>query len=219
MSPTLQIVLLWIGFGASHVLLSSPRVRPRLVAAVGDRPFLGLYSLVAFAFFIPLVSVYLEHRHEGGWLWVVSMTPALTWTVYVLATLGVLLLVAGLAAPAPTSMVSRSAPPVRGVHRITRHPVIMGFGWIGLVHLVPNASATDVAFFAGLPAFAVIGCLHQERRMRAVRGPEFAAYLEATPFLPFTGRGALRGLAEIPVWVYGLAIALSAGMRWLHPGG
>jgi len=217
MSPVIQIVLLWIGFAASHVLLSSQALRPVLVARLGERAFLGLYSLVSLALFVPLVSVYLDHRHEGGWLWSVSMTPAVTWLVYALMTVGVVMVVAGIASPSPTSLVAGDGPlEVRGMQRITRHPLIMGFGVIGAVHLVPNASATDVAFFAGLPIFAGIGCRHQELRMRATRGPAFAAYLDATPFLPFTGGGTLRGLRELPAWVLPAGIGLSAALRWLH---
>lgn len=217
MSPSVQIVLLWLAFGASHVALSSRRLRPRIVARTGERGFLGLYSVVAFAFFVPLVSVYLGNRHGGGWLWTVPMTPVVTWTVYAVMTVGVLLIVAGLVSPSPTSLAAgRGAVEVKAVHRLTRHPLFMGFGWIGVVHLVPNASLNDVLFFAGLPVFAVVGCLHQERRLRATRGPEFAAYVDATPFLPFTGSQTLRGLREIPLWLYALAIATSATLRWLH---
>jgi len=200
-SPSIQILLLWLAFGASHVALSSHALRPAIVARTGEAVFQILYSVVALAIFVPLVAVYLEHRHTGPWLWMVSMTPVVTWLVYAAMTVGVLLLVCGLVSPSPTSFASGGGPvAVQGIHRVTRHPLLMGFGWIGLVHLVPNASLADVVFFAGLPAFAVVGCRHQEQRLRRTRGPEFEAYLDATPFLPFTGAGALRGLREIPLW-------------------
>jgi len=217
MPPSLEIGLLWLGFGASHVLLSSHALRPRIVARIGDRAFQGLYSLVALLFFVPLVWVYLDHRHEGPWLWIVSMTPGVLWLVYALMTVGVLLVVAGLGSPSPTSLLAGPGPvEVRGIHRITRHPLIMGFGWIGLVHLVPNASLIDLLFFAGLPVFAIVGCRHQERRQRATRGPELAAYLEATPFLPFAGPGRVRGLRELPAGVWAVGVALSVALRALH---
>lgn len=217
MSPWLEIVLLWIAFGASHIALSSNAWRPRVVARTGARGFQGLYSLVALVIFVSLVSVYLDHRHGGGWFWTVSITPLRLWLVYALTTVGVLLLVAGFVSPSPTSMGASTGPvAVRGIHRITRHPVVMGFGWIGLSHLILNASATDVAFWAGFPLFAVAGAYHQERRMLVRRGPEFGAYLAATPFLPFTGASSLRGLAELPPLVWVVGIGLSAGLRWLH---
>jgi len=217
MTTSLEIALLWLAFGASHIALSSNAWRPAIVARSGERAFQALYSLVALAIFVPLVALYLDHRHTGGWLWSVTLTPGSLWLVYAVTTVGVLLLVAGFVSPSPTAMNAGRGPvDVRGVHRITRHPVVMGFGWIGLSHLILNASVTDVAFWAGFPLFAIAGARHQELRMRATRGPEFAAYLDATPFLPFTGRGALRGLAELPPWVWALGIGLAAGLRWLH---
>ncbi|HKJ25651.1 MAG TPA: NnrU family protein [Myxococcota bacterium] len=217
MSPSLEIVLLWLAFGTSHIALSSNAWRPAIVARTGSLAFQALYSVLALAIFVPLVSVYLGHRHGGGWLWTVPITPVSLWIVYALTTVGVLLLVAGFVTPSPTSISAGKGPvEVRGVHRITRHPVVMGFGWIGLSHLVLNASLNDVAFWLGFPLFAIVGARHQERRMRVTRGPEFAAYLDATPFVPFTGRGSLRGVAELPPLVWVVGIGLAAGLRWLH---
>ena len=95
MSPVSKITLLWLAFAGSHLLLSSLTLRPRITGRIGERAFLGLYSLLSLALFVPLVSIYLEHRHEGAFLWTVSMTPAVTWLVYALMTVGVLLVVAG----------------------------------------------------------------------------------------------------------------------------
>ena len=49
MSPTATIVLLWVAFAATHMGLSSVGLRPRLTALLGERPFQGVYSLIAFA--------------------------------------------------------------------------------------------------------------------------------------------------------------------------
>ena len=46
MNPVLTIVLLWLAFGTSHIVLSSLWLRGRLVAALGEKGFLGLYSLI-----------------------------------------------------------------------------------------------------------------------------------------------------------------------------
>ena len=45
MSPTLEVVLWWAAFAGSHLLMSSRPVRSRMVAALGERVFQGLYSL------------------------------------------------------------------------------------------------------------------------------------------------------------------------------
>src|SRR5438105_1999736 len=133
MSPTLRIALLWIGFAGSHVTLSSSPVRDRIVARFGEGPFRGFYSLVAFGFFIPLVSTYFANKHAGGWLWVLPHTPLLRWIVFVGMGLAFILAVAGLIRPSPAGVVPGPSTP-RGVHRITRHPVMMAIALFGLVH-------------------------------------------------------------------------------------
>lgn len=215
MDEALPIVLLWLAFGATHLGLASVRVEPVLVARLGRPVFLGFYSLVALALFVPLVAFYFDHRHAGPWLWVIPVGPALRGLLYAFMTFGVVLVVASLARPGPAALVPGSAEP-RGVHRITRHPMMMGLALLFAAHLVPNASATDVAFFGGFVLFALAGAWHQDARKRA-RGPaSFRRFHAATSFLPFGRRGSLRGVREIPPAVMAAGVLAALGMRWLH---
>jgi uncharacterized membrane protein len=214
MSPLTTIVLLWLGFAGSHLLLSSVPVRRRLVARMGEQPFRGLYSLVAFAFFIPLVVTYFTHKHAGPVLWMLPHGPVLTTTVYVVMGFAFVLIAAGLMQPSPAFVVPGDATP-RAVHRITRHPVMMGLALIGLAHLLPNGGATDVAFFGGLVLFALIGSAHQDRRKLASGDERFRRFYEATPFFPFTGRAAPGGLGGlVPAAAVGVAAACI--VRYFH---
>ncbi len=217
MSPTLEIVLLWLLFSATHMGLSSLRVRPLLAEKLGERGFLGVYSLVAFAVFIPLVGCYWGHRHEGELLWAVGVGPGLLWTLYVLWGVSVTLMVLGLIQQSPASMMAPGggASP-RGVLRLTRHPLFMGLALLAALHLIVNGFATDVAFFGGLAAYSVIGCLHQDRRKLVSDGDTYRAWYDATPFFPFTGRGTLQGLRELPIPGVVGGIALTVAIRWIH---
>src|SRR6266704_209573 len=124
-SPTAQVVLLWLGFAGTHLVLSSLPVRQRIVARVGENPFRGLYSLVAFAFFVPLVWTFFAHKHAGRWLWLVERGPALRWPMYVGMAGAFILVAAALVRPSPAAIVPGEARP-HGVYRITRHPLVMG---------------------------------------------------------------------------------------------
>jgi len=213
-----EILLLWAAFTATHLGLASVRVEPRLRAKLGDGPFLGLYSLVALAIFIPLVRIYLANRHAGAWLWQVPVGPPLRAALYLGMTLGLVLTVGALVKPSPAAVAPGRAE-VTGIYRVTRHPLVLGLALVFALHLIPNASSADVAFFGGFVAFALAGAWHQDARKLHTPPPGFAAFHAATQFLPFTRAGALRGLREIPllVWAIGLALALFA--RWLHPRG
>lgn len=206
---------LWIAFGATHTGLSSGPVRGRLVARLGPGGFLGAYSALAIALFVPLVWVYLANRHSGPLLWSNPLGPFSLWVLYVAMGIAFVLMVAGLVQPSPVALGARPGP-LRGVHRITRHALFMGTALFGALHLVPNGFASDVAFFAGFPAFALVGCWHQDRRKLASEGPAFHQFVEQTSFLPFARRGWLRGVRELPLWVIGVGIASTVALRWLH---
>jgi uncharacterized membrane protein len=206
----------WLAFAASHMGLSHAPVRSRLVAALGERGFFGVYSLVAFATFIPLVSTYFAHKHEGPFLWYLGSFPALRWIMYAGMALALSLLVAALLRPSPAAIVP-GKPEVAGAYHITRHPLFMAVGIFGLLHLLAaRVNATELAFFAGFPLFAWIGCRHQDRRKLASGSEAFRRFHDQTVFFPFTGSGTLRGLREIRLPLV-IGIALATLLRVYHP--
>jgi uncharacterized membrane protein len=214
MSPVLAIVLLWVGFAGSHLVLSSVPVRQRLTARIGEPRFRGLYSLLAFAFFIPLTWVYFANKHAGPLLWTPMHGPAVRWIVYAGMGLAFVLLAASFVQPSPASVVPGDTTP-KGVLRLTRHPLLMAIAVFGLVHLLPNAHAADVAYFAGFPLFATIGAWHQDQR-KLVTVPKFREFYERTPFFPFTGRHTLRGMVELPLVAVGVGALLAVTVRYFH---
>ena len=214
MSPVIAIVVLWLGFAGSHLFLSSLPIRERIIARIGEPNFRGLYSVVAFAFFIPLVWVYFAHKHAGPVLWSAPATPAVHWVVYAGMALAFVLLTASFVQPSPANVVPGDPNP-RGVLRLTRHPLLMGILVFGLVHLLPNGGAADVAYFGGFVLFPIVGAWHQDRRKLATV-PEFRAFYERTAFFPFTGRDTLRGLRELPPMVVAAALAIAVTVRYFH---
>ena len=215
MSATLTIVALWLAFAGSHMLLSSPSTRSRLVARLGEGPFLGLYSVVAFAFFVPLVWTYFANKHAGPLLWSVPIGPVLRAGIYGGMLVAFVLIVGGLLRPSPASLVPGDATP-RGAQRLTRHPLFMGFGLFGLLHLIPNGNAADIAFFGGFPLFAIVGCRHQDERKLASGPAGYATYYRETPFLPFTGSATFQGIRELGPAILLGALGTTVILRWFH---
>jgi uncharacterized membrane protein len=216
MLATVVIVALWLGFAGSHMALSSRRLRPALVARLGEPGFLAVYSLVSLALFVPLVWFYFGHKHAGPLLWSISIGTPLRWMIYAGMAVAFVLMVSGLVRPSPTSIVPGDTTP-RGALRLTRHPLFMGLGLFGLLHLLPNGNAADVAFFGGFPVFAVVGCRHQDERKLAAGGPDFARFHRETPFLPFTGSHTLLGIREVGPWLIASGVAVTVLLRWFHP--
>ena len=126
MDPTLSILCLWALFAATHMVLSSVALRPRLVRTLGDRGFLGVYSLIALATFVWLCVVYGGHRHEGALLYALAVPDVLRFALYALQAVAWTLVVASFATPSPAALGSEApdAAAVAAVHRMTRHPAL-----------------------------------------------------------------------------------------------
>ena len=171
--------------------------------------------MIALALFVPLVQVYLANKHSGPLLWSIGLGAVARWVFYVFVGAALTLAVNGILQPSPGSLLGGKAE-VRGVLRLTRHPLFMGFGLLGLLHMIPNGFASDLAFFAGLPVFAVVGCRHQDQRKIATGTPGYRELVAATPFLPFTKPGAWQGLGEIGIAKIAVGIIVTVVIRWFH---
>jgi len=219
MSPVASILLLWLAFGLSHLFLSSRGPRAKLIGWLGERGFLGVYSGVALATFIPLVSTYFAHKHEGPLLWAPGVGTWGLWAIYGVMGVAFVFLIAGLVTPSPTSMTASpeaGEQKPRGVHLLTRHAFLMSTALFGAAHLVPNGYATDVAFFAGFPLFVLLGAMHQDRRKLSDPSSGYRGFYEATPLIPFTGRQTLAGLRGLDWRVVVGGVALAWLVRHYH---
>lgn len=54
----------------------------------------------------------------------------------------------------PTNLVGGDSGAPRGILRVTRQPLMMGFAIFGALFLLWSGRSTDVAFFGGFAAFA-----------------------------------------------------------------
>ena len=215
MVATIVILLLWLGFAATHIGLSTAPMRQRLVARLSENPFRGIYSLISFAFFIPLIWVYFANKHAGPWLWMLPKGIPLLVVMYVGMSIAFILLIGSLVRPSPGAVVPGSATP-QGVQRITRHPLFMALALFGFLHLLPNSSTVDIVFFGGFPVFSLIGGWHQDRRKLANGAAPYRQFYESTPFLPFTGAATLQGIREISPAIIAGGILATIVVRYFH---
>lgn len=219
MTTTWSIVFWIAAFAATHMGLSSLRVRPRLVAALGEVPYLGLYSVVSFATFVPLVTAWMGGIHGGPLLWDLRAVPGLRTAGLVVSWLSFTLALAALVQPSPAAIGPRSTTRARGLTRITRHPLFMNVGIWALAHVLLNGWLNDVLFFGGVFLVGLAGCMHQDSRKRVTEKGTLDEFFAETSLLPFAailaGRQRLVP-AELP-WI-GLAVggAASAAIYLWH---
>lgn len=217
------IVFWWLLFGGSHIVLSSSFVRPQLIAKVGDRPFQGIYSLVALATFIPLCVYYGNHKHSGIQLWrsFLGLDLIAKDLNVLLMAFAFILLVSGLIARPPSSMLaSGGTPEAYGVTRITRHPTFAAFFLFGIAHCLMNGTFADLAFFGGFSVFAWIGAAHQDGR-KVVDVPGYATFKDQTSFIPFAAIVDKRqplNVGELRWTIVLVALVVFYIVRAHHPG-
>jgi uncharacterized membrane protein len=222
MDPLVATVLLAILFIGTHVGLATEPVRPRLVAALGEWGFRGLFFAIAAAAFTWLVVVYADHRTAGppG----PGLGASTPWRAILsaLAVVGVTLMVASLAGypatPYADDHPSRIRPP-RGLERVTRHPFFVGTALFAMSHALLAAHAIGAVLMGALALLAMAGPIHQDAKLRRLRGPAFDGYVRATSTVPFAailaGRQRLV-LRELPLGALAAGLAVAVGLRAMH---
>ncbi len=221
MDPVLGIGFWAVAFVGSHLVLSSAQVRSRLVAMVGEQPYRGIYSLVAFVTIVPLIIVFARHKHAGPMLWYLRNFEAIRVLSWLLMFVAVILLVASFVSPNPGMI---GAPSRRdgavGVLKLTRHPSFVAISIFGFAHLLMNGWLGDVIFFATFPALGILGGLHQDRRKLRELGESYRALMAQTSFFPGAALGSGRQnwtSTDIPWAAIGIGTALTIVIIMIHP--
>ena len=223
MDPVFAIALWAVLFLGKHLVISSRAVRPRLIAAVGDGAYAGIYSLVAFATFVPLILAFAYHKHSGAMLWNLRDVPPVRWLVWMLMLFAFIIFIASIITPNPGTIGApggRGASVARGVLKISRHPGFIGFSIFGIAHILMNGFVGDVIFFGSFPALSIIGGMHQDARKKVQLGAPYQRLVDSTSIFP--GLALIQGRqhwtsADMPWTAIAIGIALTAIILWLHP--
>jgi uncharacterized membrane protein len=212
------VLIATAAFVGSHFLLSHP-LRAPLVKALGEKPFSGLYSIVAAMTFIWMVYAYSQAPLVVLWS-DVAWTRILAWLLMAPA---VLLLVCGLSSDNPTlgplTSVTRLAAGARGALAITRHPLMWGIALWAIGHILANGDSATVIMAGGNLILAVVGALAIDARKQAELGEAYKAFMARTSFVPFaalaSGRTRLSA-ADLGWHRIGIAIVLYVALAYAH---
>lgn len=223
MGPAEWVALWAILFTLTHFGLASSAIRPRLIAALGEWPYRGLFSVVSFATLVPLIIEYFRHKHAGAILWMLGAVTPVRWLAVVLAFSGLLLAIASFTNPSPAGIgaeMSGAQIEARGVLRITRHPLFAGLGLWALAHMIVNGSVGDLFFFGTFAVVGIIGAMFQDRRKIADLGEPYRRLVEQTSFIPGMAliqrrqQFAVREMPWLAVAIGAVALAILVA---LHP--
>lgn len=216
MDTTLYLIIATLVFLGIHVLPSTP-LRALAVKAVGEKAWVGLFSLASIAGLSWMISAYARAPFEALW-------PGLRLIPVALLPIAFVLLVCGLTSRNPT-VIGQAASlkredPARGILRVTRHPVMWAVMlWAG-AHLLAVGSLQAVVFYGGLLLLAAAGTALQDARKAKALGADWAHFAARTSNIPFAAIAQRRNemhWREIGWWRPAAGLALFALLLYLHP--
>ena len=210
MTPLGQLELAAATFVGSHFVLSHPLRRP-LAKAIGERGFLLLYSLIAFATLGWMIwAATRVGPEEMRWV----PTTALVAIASILTWLGTILFVGSLfknpALPHPGAR-SRDFGAPSGVFRITRHPMMWGFGLWAVSHALVNSTPSGLVIAEAIFVLAILGAALQDFKKKRLVGGAWRQWEGRTSFFPFT-----RGLAWPGNGPFVIGTVLFLAATWAH---
>lgn len=216
MDPTLFLVVATLAFLALHIVPSTP-LRPLAVKAVGERAYVGLFSLVSAAAIAWMAMTFARAPTEMLW-------PGLRLAPVLLLPFAFVLLACGLLAPNPTivgqARALKGPDPARGILRVTRHPIMWAIMlWSG-AHLLALGSLKAVVFFGGFLLLAAAGTTLQDARKAERLGEDWQRFAATTSNLPFAAILQKRNRfdwREIGWWRPAIGLAAFALLFWFHP--
>lgn len=208
-----SLVIATAAFLATHFAASTP-LRARLVAALGEWPYRGLYSLVALATLAWMIGAYAIAGHD--YLWTGPRAAP-----FVAMPFAFVLLACGYRRN-PTMVgadkLLKSAESARGMIRITRHPIMWTIMLWAASHLVARGELKAVVFFGGFLVLAALGTVLIDARKKS--GPDWARFAAVTSNLPFLAiaQGRNRIVWREIGWLRPLAgLAAFGVILYFHP--
>jgi uncharacterized membrane protein len=216
MGSTNAVVAAAVAFVGSHFVLSHP-LRGRLVRAIGEVGFLGVYSLVAILTLGWLILAYGKAPMTaplwpvGNGLWAVATIVMLIASILLMGSL--------IRNPAlPTGGRPGSFPEAaRGAFAVTRHPMMWAFALWGLCHIAVFPVAKNIILAAAIVLLALVGAALQDRKKERLQPDLWPAWESKTSYLPFAaiaaGRAQLGGFG-LHALLGGLVVWLVA--TWAH---
>jgi uncharacterized membrane protein len=215
-----MLIMAALAFLALHLVVAGTRLRDAIVAAIGERAYLGLFSVASLGGIVWLALSYNAAIAVGSdVLW--DFGVGVKHLGFIVVGLAFLLGVPGLLTANPTTvgMESAAAHEVSGVLRITRHPFLWSVALWAAFHLLANGDAASLVFFGTFLTLAVLGTFSIDAKRARKMGAAWTPFVQRTSNVPFAailgGRNTLK-LAELLGWRQAVALGAFLAVLFAH---
>ncbi|MBI1260204.1 MAG: NnrU family protein [Rhizobiales bacterium] len=209
-------------FLAIHLLVSGTALRGKLVSAIGEGPYMGLFSLASLGGIVWLAMAYDQavlgpnHLYWVAPTWLVHLAPLIMLIAFLIGVIGI-------TTPNPTAVKAEAlaAKPdtVRGILRITRHPFLWSVLIWSLLHIAVNGDRAAIIFFGTFAILTALGTVSIDAKKRKSMGESWKGFVAKTSNVPFAailgGRNQLK-LGEFAIWRIALALIIFGGVFYGH---
>lgn len=210
-------------FLAIHILIAGTRLRDAITATIGERIYLGLFSLASLGAIVWLVMAYKAANGGAEDRVLYSLGIGVKHLAIPVIAVAFFLGVQGLLAPNPGSVGQEGAAAkestIHGVLRITRHPFLWGVAIWAAFHLAANGNLASVILFGTFLLLPLLGTVSIDAKRKRKMGEAWSEFAAKTSNIPFaaaiTGRGALR-LGESFGWRFGVAMLVFLAVLFSH---
>lgn len=206
-----------------HLVIAGTRIRDLVTGAIGERAYMGLFSLASLVIISWMAMSYNAASAGADNRVLYDLGKGVHDLAIPVVAVAFLLGVQGLFLPNPTlvgaqGMAGREDA-VKGVVRITRHPFLWGVAiWSGF-HLAANGDEASVIFFSTFLILAVFGTFSIDAKRRRKMGEAWQPFATRTSNIPFwgaiTGKTPLR-LGESFGWRFWVAAVIFVALLFAH---
>jgi uncharacterized membrane protein len=211
-----------IFFLALHLIVSGTGLRARIVAKIGETPYLGLFSLASVGGIVWLCMAYNATDaipNRLYWVtpvWLVHSAPLVMIVAFLFALIG-------LTTPNPTAVKAEALldkpDTVKGMLRITRHPFLWSVIIWSALHIGLNGDRASIIFFGSYLLLAALGTRSIDAKRKAALGPRWTSFAAQTSNLPFGAIIASRNhlaISELGWWRILLGLVAFGSMFYAH---
>lgn len=214
-----SLLIAAVFFDGIHFLISGTALRGKIVRVIGERAFLGFFSLMSVFGIIWLSRAYGQAEYLQLWPEPQMLRPV----ALIVMLVAFFFVILAFTSPNPTAVgggaLLTEKEPAKGVQRITRHPLLWGIALWSFTHLVFNGDLASVIFFGTFLILAVWGPFSIDRKRQKDFGDAWNRFAGLTSNVPFQaiieGRNSLK-IGELGWWPLVWAVVFYGLFLYFH---